>query len=407
MNEYRYFIKQVFEADKDLVIVDLADSAGGPVFYFKPGQYVMISYKNAAGRFEDKHAFSIASAPTEKGILRLGIRIGGKFTQGLLSLKSGDEMLVAGPFGKFVFDEKKYLDTVFIAGGIGVTPFYSAIKYACDNNLSNKLSLLYSSRTLKGMAFFKELNVLEKNNANLSCLYSVTDEAGIGQGNIINQRFNEQNIKDKIGMVQGKTFFICGPAPFMTAIKVALKNIGAEDGQIMLEEFSMIPDAPFKLKTKSFAYAMSFSLAFFAIALYGISYSAAQNTVAKKNSFDLGQINKVNEAVLSRLEKITLEKNSAILALQKKLELAGATTSKTTTTTTTNVVGTSNIKAVTNTTSAPVKTTPVPVTSAPVKTNTPTPVNNTPAPAPAPVASTPAYVAPTPTPAPTPQTRTS
>lgn len=323
MTEYRYFIKKIYQPDADLVVLELADWAGGPVFGFRPGQYVMISYKNAAGVYEDKHAFSIASSPTDQAALQLGIRVGGRFTRGLLRLREGAEVFVAGPFGNFIFDEKKYMDAVFIAGGIGITPFFSAIKYVCENGIGNKLTLLYSSRTAKGMAFFDELQALEKKHKNLKCLFSVTDEsAPASLGNVINQRFNEVIISQQIGLAQGKTFFICGPAPFMEAMKSALKNISAQESQILTEAFSMIPDGKLGIKAKGLTCSLAFAAVIFAFALLGINNSFAGKAAPENKIIDLAEINRLNQAVIARLEKITQDKLYAMAELQKKLGAA-------------------------------------------------------------------------------------
>jgi NAD(P)H-flavin reductase len=96
MSEYRYYIKKIYQTQPDQVLIELGDPNGLPVFNFRPGQYAMISYKNSSGQTEDKHAFSIASSPTQKNSLIFGIKIQGAFTKGLLNLKEGEEIIVFG-----------------------------------------------------------------------------------------------------------------------------------------------------------------------------------------------------------------------------------------------------------------------------------------------------------------------
>jgi ferredoxin-NADP reductase len=241
MNEYKYQLQNIAQPSSDLVVLDIIDPKGRPIFAFRPGQYVMLSYRNEQGNLEEKHAFSIASAPTETNVLRLGIRVGGRFTQGLLLLKAGAEIIVYGPFGAFNFDETKHHNAVFIAGGIGITPFLSALAYATDKKLSNNFSLIYSSRKLQGIAFFDRLRQLENNNPNFKALYSVTDDAtSANLPGVINDRVGLEVIKQFIESPTGKTFFLCGPAPFMNAMREHLLKFGASEDQILMEEFAML-----------------------------------------------------------------------------------------------------------------------------------------------------------------------
>lgn len=277
-NEYRYYIRRTHMPEKDIVVLELADIRGVPVFDFKPGQYVMISYRNKYGRMQEKHAFSIASSPLKKGCIRLGIRTLGKFTTGLSRLEEGHEIFVSGPFGNFVFDEKKHSQAVFIAGGIGITPFISSLGYSADKNLPNKMSLLYSSRTLNGTTFFEEILEMERRNKNIRAMFSITEEKlNYKSDRIINGRISAETISNFIGHPYGKTFFLCGPVPFMDAMRKNLASIGVHESQIETEEFSMISDASFWLRTRNLAYALGISAAMFALSFYVIYHSAKKN----------------------------------------------------------------------------------------------------------------------------------
>jgi ferredoxin-NADP reductase len=284
--EYKYQIREIHQPSPDVVVLELADKSGQPVFDFRPGQYVMISYANEKGRLERKHAFSLASSPAEKDHIRLGIKIGGKFTQGLLKLKKGSQVLVNGPFGGFIFDEKKHHDSVFLAGGIGITPFFSAMQYAADKGLPNKMTLLYSNKTVEGTLFFREIRDLEKKNKNLRSLFSVTDKnvLPVLKG-VVNRRLDAGMIQDFAGGVSGKTFFICGPASFMKSMKQHLLTLGAEQGQIEMEGFSMLTGAGFLVGTKNLAYAMGFSGALMMASFYFIA-----NPGAAAPSVDSGKL---------------------------------------------------------------------------------------------------------------------
>ena len=102
---------------------------------FKPGQYLGLILGNGDQDGKDRRRyFSIASSPTEADI-RIGIKFHFKpnsLTQSMLSLKSGHKLEVSQLAGDFVLSKNKNKKLVFIAGGIGVTPFRSMIKYLLD-----------------------------------------------------------------------------------------------------------------------------------------------------------------------------------------------------------------------------------------------------------------------------------
>jgi ferredoxin-NADP reductase len=320
MSEYRYYIRKTHQPSSDIVIIEVADKKGRPVFEYRPGQYAMISYRNLKGQMEDKHAFSVAASPTRRDSIVFAIKIQGLFTQGLLNLKAGDEIIVYGPYGSFIYDEKKYSDLVLIAGGIGITPFFSALNYATDLNLNNKLSLIYSAKTIKGAPLFSEIRALEKNNNNISTLFSFSEEYGISQeANILHQRINAATIKSFIGDIYGKSFFICGPNVFMSAMVTNLLSLGVSKNQIEMEEFSMIPDKDMRSRLKNAGYAVSF-----AVILFFISFSLINRPVAPAaiKKYNLTEISLVNQAAYSRMASIYEAKNKALTDLNTQI-LAG------------------------------------------------------------------------------------
>lgn len=274
MTDQPYYIRNIERPTADTIVLELCRPVNfktphsGSVFDFKPGQYIMISYRDEYGNMTDRHAFSIASSPTQKDSLKLGIRVGGKFTRGLARMNPGDEIMISGPYGKFVFNPRKHRDLVMIAGGIGITPFLSAMHYATDHSLSNKLSLLYSNKTLSGTLFFDEIKYLESANPNIRTLFCVTEKFTSTTSGVVNKRINPAVIDDFVGNVKGKTFFLCGPAPFMSAMKSNLQILGVDKHQIEMEEFAMLQNFDISTAFKSSAYALAVSGALILLPLY-------------------------------------------------------------------------------------------------------------------------------------------
>ena len=306
MNEVKYCIKKIDRPTADAVILELGNAEGRPIFDFKPGQYVMISYDNGIIGKETKRAFSLASSPTRKDRIRLGIRVGGEFTTGLTRLKAGDKIFVTGPFGKFVFDQKRHQDLVLIAGGIGITPFLSTMEYAAERALQNRLALVYSNKTIAGTLFFDEIRQLEKRNKNMRSVFFVTEQIPKSRRKgVVNGRVSAPLLSKFIGDSRNKTFFICGPAAFMSAMKQNLLSLGIAPRQIEMEEFSMFTATTVWASVKNWSYAAGFGALAMLLPFYFIFHAAQAAPVDKKNGS--GSINSSASYDADKVYKIAQE----------------------------------------------------------------------------------------------------
>jgi ferredoxin-NADP reductase len=329
MLEYKYYIKKIFQPAPGQVLIEVGDKSGRPVFNYQPGQYAMISYRNQRGQLEDKHAFSLASSPSNTKSIFFGIKIEGAFTRGLLNLQVGDELRVFGPYGNFCYQANKYPDAVMIAGGIGITPFFSALTYANDYCLSNKLALIYSARTQAGATFYSEIRSLQAKNPNLKTLFCFTEETALAEADVINSRISAEQIKNFVGDTRGKTFFICGPSLFMAAMVTNLLTLGVRRTQIKMEEFSMIPDKAWPARLKNTAYALAFSALIVAI-FFSFVYEGrgATDEAAENKNYDVNQLAMINSATYERMIAIYNSKNKALADLNQQILAAQASATK-------------------------------------------------------------------------------
>lgn len=280
MANYKYKIKKIYQPNVEVLMLELGDPSGAPIFNFKPGQYVMIAYVDEQGNLTRKHAFSVASSPTEKSCLRLGIKIGGKFTQHLAKLKVGETIFVSGPFGRLTFDATKHQNLVVIAGGIGITPFFSTLKYVTDKQLPNKLFLIYSNRTIDRTLFYQEINSLAQSNQNIRTLFTVTEDKSPNlPKSLLTERLNGTMIKDFVGEPRQLHYFLCGPEKFMAAINQCLLELGVEQSQIEKEGFSMIAGSGFWANLKNLSYTAGFSTLLVLLAFYFVNAAASSSAV--------------------------------------------------------------------------------------------------------------------------------
>ncbi len=122
---------------------------------FKPGQFILVSLLGAG-----EAPISLASPPTEEGALEICVRDVGTVTGALHKRKVGDEIGVRGPYGhSFPVEELKGNDLLFVAGGIGLAPLRSLIKYVLARREEyGRISILYGARSPEDMVFKEELS---------------------------------------------------------------------------------------------------------------------------------------------------------------------------------------------------------------------------------------------------------
>lgn len=206
----------------------------------QPGQYAAISLRDKK-RPTTFRCFTIASSPNNQQQLQFSIRVNGHFTSALERLKEGDAIDVRGPYGAFVFNQFNHKDLVMFAGGVGIAPFISMIRYATEMKLDNKLTLVYSSRGQDEIAYLQELNELTKYNVNLKIVHVIgggsTEKL---EGLIVKSGYVNDTVLDSLGLDYGnQTYMMCGPPAYMNAMTKLLKEQGAPKHRILSEAFSL------------------------------------------------------------------------------------------------------------------------------------------------------------------------
>ncbi|VVB80643.1 Sulfhydrogenase 2 subunit gamma [uncultured archaeon] len=193
---------------------------------FKPGQFVFLKTNP-----KEQHPFTIASSPEENNIV-LMIKSLGDYTSKIKELKKGTLVSIEGPYGK-MWEElsSSQKPQVWIAGGIGITPFSSFVSHiAKTKSLKQKIDLFYCTSN-NGEAFLLE-TLLEQAKAipNLR----IHDFCSADKG-----RIDLQKIESVVGKIEGKKFVLCGPLPMMESISKQLKQKGFSKNDILYENFNL------------------------------------------------------------------------------------------------------------------------------------------------------------------------
>lgn len=199
---------------------------------FKPGQFVFIRFlwSGAEGVTREAHPFSIASAPHESGKLALYVKNLGDYTSGLKHLKVGTVAELEGAYGKFSYTNFGDRPQIWIAGGIGVTPFLSMAR--SYNQDSPNVDMIYSVVSRSELLDQKALAELlpSKFKGFRYFAYAGDEQEGF---------LTAQKVSDMVGGLEGKEIFICGPPPMMKSLRSQLNSMGISNRRIHTEEFSM------------------------------------------------------------------------------------------------------------------------------------------------------------------------
>ena len=177
--------------------------------------------------------FTVSSSPTEGNIIRVTTKIREEsgYKKTLEALTEGAVLEGEGPEGTFTIDDNEKGEHVFIAGGIGITPFRSILKYVTDKNLSIPIHLIYSSSTAEEIVFKKELEDLDTKYPNIKIDFVVTSQAGHLDENMIKSLVSPQTLLTS-------TYWLCGPPLMVDAIEDVLQKLEILAGKVRIEKFT-------------------------------------------------------------------------------------------------------------------------------------------------------------------------
>jgi predicted ferric reductase len=193
---------------------------------FTAGQFGLLSLEDAS-QDNESHPYSFASHPHDRK-LRFLVKSLGDDTSRLPSLGLGSLAWVEGPFGSFGSTSHQKRRQVWIAGGIGITPFLSMAASRDQRPGSPKVDLYYGFAKASGAVCIQELETTAASSHRLQ-FYPIDQST---QGLIDSELIRAHTP----GMRQAE-YFLCGPAPMMTAVMIQLKAAGVTDAQIHYESF--------------------------------------------------------------------------------------------------------------------------------------------------------------------------
>lgn len=203
--------------------LEVTGSSLGKSMSFKPGQFAFLKIKGAKNNFTS-HPFTISEAPKE-GEIQFTIKGLGDHTKDLFkTLKVGDEFSVEGPHGKF--DYKNGLENqIWIAGGIGVTPFRSFLQGSIPQNYS--IDFFYAYNNEEEGAYVEELKILA-NNKNVRLHLVNSKEKGF---------LTVEKILQEVKVIEKFDAYFCGPKPMREALRKQFESSKVSLNELHYENF--------------------------------------------------------------------------------------------------------------------------------------------------------------------------
>ena len=197
---------------------------------YSAGQYMewTLGQKNPDSRGSRRY-FTLASSSTEDN-LKLGIKFypnGSSFKNSLFNMKTGSQIVASQLSGEFILPKDINKKLCFIAGGIGITPFRSMIKYLIDTNQKRDITLLFSNK-LKSDIVYKEIFDEAFKKLGVKTVYVNTDTMGF---------IDETMIRREVPNFKDRTFYISGPHSMVDAFEKTLKGMGISGSQIKIDFF--------------------------------------------------------------------------------------------------------------------------------------------------------------------------
>ncbi|HPG29373.1 MAG TPA: FAD-dependent oxidoreductase [bacterium] len=212
--------------------------SAGEKIEFIAGQFMQVIFdeSNAANRELNKF-LSFSCAP-DKDYFEITKRLSGsKFSDKLRELKINDSVKFKAPFGTCLLNPDKHKKTVFLVGGIGITPVISILEDEAEKQNCKDIILFYANRNDEEIAFRKELDLL-KNRIEKIKIFYIVSECKTGDENCVVGGIDNDIVLKNVDDILERTFFVYGPPGMVNAAKTICSEIGCKNDNILSESFT-------------------------------------------------------------------------------------------------------------------------------------------------------------------------
>ena len=231
-----YTVSTIESVGEDAICLEIFSNTKQMPIYM-PGQFSFFTFFSTQISREE-HPFSLTSTPSRTSCFQFVVRTTGDWTSKLKKLQPGDRVLMNGPFGLFshlLFTEIN--EIIMIAGGIGITPMLSMLRYMADCKDQRKITLIWSNQTRKHIIFLHEFQNLTAQLNGLRIFHVLTrDSKFSGDKGRLDQPKLKKFLSD---CSRSSAIFICGPNRMMKEIHHCLVSLQFPRRLICMERFSL------------------------------------------------------------------------------------------------------------------------------------------------------------------------
>lgn len=208
-------------------------------FKFIPGQYMewTLPHKNSDSRGNRRY-FSISTSPTENtlGITVKFYKPSSSYKQQLINMGEGKPIIASQVAGDFILPDDLNKPLVFIAGGVGIAPFRSMVKYVIDKNIKVDIVLLYTNRTKEDILFSDVFGEAARHG--VRTVYNLTDLAKVPQDwQGAKGYINEDSVRKLIPDYKNRTYYLSGPQLMVQRFERTLTDTGVTKDRIKTDFF--------------------------------------------------------------------------------------------------------------------------------------------------------------------------
>ncbi len=235
----RFGIVEVKPETENVYTLKMRPRDGSKVPTYLPGQFHFLILHRKTHP-EEEHPFTISSHPKTDQYISSTIKISGDFTNTIHLTEPGQQVTIRGPFGRFsylLYPKEK--DLVFIAGGIGITPFMSMLRHMRAVKTDRKILLVYANKTFRDIIFQEELERMEEEqifNFQVVHILEHPEEGWQGETGFVTGKSIKSYCDEDF---HRKSFWICGPPAMQISIIKQLSQFGISGRQIHAEKFSL------------------------------------------------------------------------------------------------------------------------------------------------------------------------
>ncbi len=223
VKKYVYSVKSLSKLNDD--VYEICMTPKSKKMNFRPGQFAFFGINNKSLSSES-HPFSFASDSDETDLTIIAKNLG-DYTSELFKIKVGDEVLADGPYGNFSQSQLASRRQIWIAGGIGITPFFSMAK---NIKADHKITMYYSVKDAKEAVKLDWLTDLAKRNQSFQ--FNLWDAGK--QGFI-----TAKTIFEQVGDITNTDIYLCGPSGFMKSLSKQFSRLGVKRNNIHFERFDL------------------------------------------------------------------------------------------------------------------------------------------------------------------------